>query len=179
VAAGGSEHRAPWDIPGVGRLAAVSDPQGAVFMLMKPQEGMARPEIDPASMGLVGWHELMAIDGAAAFDFYADLFGWTRSSVYDMGPMGAYQLFATSGAERGGPEGHGPDVGGIMTKPPSVPMPFWTYYFRVDGINAAVARILEAGGVIANGPHQVPSDDWIVQGFDPQGAMFALLSAKE
>jgi len=29
------------------------------------------------------------------------------------------------------------------------------------------------------GPHQVPGDLWIIQGQDPQGANFALVSAKE
>src|SRR3712207_7437107 len=53
-----------------------------------------------------GWHELHAADGAAAFEFYAAMFGWTRSDALDMGPLGTYQLFATGG---------GPDaVGGMM-----------------------------------------------------------------
>jgi len=132
--------------------------------------GPDRPQADANAPGLVGWHELMAIDGGAAFDFYSELFGWTKSEVYDMGPMGDYQLFAT-----GGPA----NAGGMMTKPVSMPSPFWSFYFRVDGINAAVTRIIEAGGSIANGPHKVPSDDWVVQGFDPQGAMFSLVSARE
>jgi predicted enzyme related to lactoylglutathione lyase len=38
-------------------------------------------------------------------------------------------------------------------------------------------RIDEGGGQIVNGPHQVPGDSWVVQALDPQGAMFALVSA--
>src|SRR3546814_2512971 len=34
--AGGKIHRAPSDIPGVGRFAVVADPQGAMFMLLQP-----------------------------------------------------------------------------------------------------------------------------------------------
>jgi uncharacterized protein len=32
---------------------------------------------------------------------------------------------------------------------------------------------------VINGPMEVPGDDWIVQGIDPQGAMFSLVGAKE
>jgi predicted enzyme related to lactoylglutathione lyase len=28
------------------------------------------------------------------------------------------------------------------------------------------------------GPHEVPGDQWIVQCFDPQGAMFAMVASK-
>jgi predicted enzyme related to lactoylglutathione lyase len=84
--------------------------------------------------------------------------------------MGTYQLFALASG--------GEPIGGMMTKPPHVPAPFWTYYFQVDGIAAAVARINAAGGTIINGPMEVPGGSWIVQALDPQGAMFALVSAK-
>ena len=62
---------------------------------------------DPAKPGIVGWHELYAVDGEKAFDFYADLFGWTKDEAMDMGAMGVYQLFAAGG----------PPIGGMMTKP--------------------------------------------------------------
>jgi hypothetical protein len=37
---------------------------------------------------------------------------------------------------------------------------------------------LANGGKIVNGPMQVPGGDWIAQGIDPQGAMFAVHSLK-
>jgi predicted enzyme related to lactoylglutathione lyase len=37
-AAGGSVQRAPWDVPGIGRIAIVTDPGGAVLGLMRPSE---------------------------------------------------------------------------------------------------------------------------------------------
>jgi predicted enzyme related to lactoylglutathione lyase len=49
-------------------------------------------------------------------------------------------------------------VGGIMTKPAAIPTPYWGYYFNVDGIDAAVARVAAGGGNVINGPHQVPTD---------------------
>ena len=58
-----------------------------------------------------------------------------------------------------------------------MPAPFWNYYFQVDGIGAAMERLKAGGGSVVNGPMEVPGGNWIVQGLDPQGAMFSLLSA--
>jgi predicted enzyme related to lactoylglutathione lyase len=166
--AGGRIHMAPTDIPNVGRFAMVADPQGAVFSLFQPSSDMPRPAHDPMKPGLVGWHELMAVDGDKAFGFYADLFGWTKAEAIDMGAMGRYQLF-TAGKDA---------IGGMMTKPAEMPIPFWNYYFQVDAIGLAMERLKAGGGKVINGPMEVPGGAWIVQGLDPQGAMFSLVSAK-
>jgi predicted enzyme related to lactoylglutathione lyase len=57
-----------------------------------------------------------------------------------------------------------------------VPAPFWNYYIQVDSASAAVERIRASGGNVVNGPHPVPGGSWIVQGVDPQGGFFALMS---
>jgi uncharacterized protein len=166
--AGGKIHVPPTDIPNVGRFAMVADPQGVTFNLFKPSAEMSRPAADPATPGIVGWHELLAVDGERAFGFYAGLFGWTKAEAIDMGEMGVYQIFAIAGAQ----------AGGMMTKMPDTPAPFWLYYFNVDAVDAAIARVTDGGGRIIMGPHQVPGGSWIVQCFDPQGAMFALVGCK-
>jgi predicted enzyme related to lactoylglutathione lyase len=168
TAAGGAVHRPPEDIPGVGRFAVVADPQGAGFMLFKGASEQTPTPSGPGTPGHVGWHELHAGDGAKAFAFYADLFGWTKGEAMDMGPMGVYQLFATGGSP----------VGGMMTKTPDTPAPFWLYYFNVDAIDAAAGRVRDSGGQVVNDPMQVPGGSWIVQCRDPQGALFALLAQK-
>jgi predicted enzyme related to lactoylglutathione lyase len=162
---GGSIHRAPTDIPGVGRFAMVADPQGIIFALFKGQSAM-RPPVEPRTPGHGGWHELHALDGVKAFEFYSGMFGWTKDQAMDMGAMGVYQLFAAGG----------PAIGGMMTKMDSTPSPFWLYYFNVPEIRAAEARVKAAGGQIVNGPMEVPGPMWIVQCLDPQGAMFALVA---
>ena len=163
---GGKVHRAPTEVPGIIRFAVVADPQGAGFIIAKGLMADAPPELPPGTPGTVGWHELYAVDGESAFPFYERMFGWTKGDAMDMGPMGKYQLFATGGA----------DVGGIMTKPPVVPVPHWTYYFNVPTIDAAAARVTSGGGRIIHGPSQVPGDLWIVNCLDPQGAGFALVA---
>jgi predicted enzyme related to lactoylglutathione lyase len=167
-AAGGSVHRAPEDIPGIGRFAVVADPHGAVLILFKGSGGEEPAPVAPGTPGHVGWHELHSGDRESAFAFYAGLFGWTKAEAVDLGPMGIYQTFATGGAP----------IGGMMTKAPSIPAAFWLYYFNVEAVDAAIARVRQGGGQIVNGPHQVPGGSWIAQCIDPQGAMFAMVGPK-
>jgi predicted enzyme related to lactoylglutathione lyase len=166
-AEGGKLHKGPITVPGIIRFAVVSDPQGAVFLVATPLVKEAPPPIPIGTPGTVGWRELYAGEWHAAFAFYEKLFGWTKGAAHDMGPMGIYQLFKTGGEA---------DAGGIMTRPPNVPAPFWGYYFNVAGIDAAAGRVTAGGGEIVNGPMQVPGGLWVAQAMDPQGAYFALVS---
>jgi predicted enzyme related to lactoylglutathione lyase len=83
----------------------------------------------------------------------------------DMGAMGTYQLIAD-----------GDDQFGAMFNSPHIPQPAWLFYFNVPAIDAAADRIKAAGGQVIMGPHEVPGGQWIVNGVDPQGAMFALVA---
>ena len=165
VAAGGASHMPAWDIPGIGRIAMVSDPQGAAFYLMAPIGEGPSPSFMPGQPGHGGWHELHTTDWKAALDFYGQEFGWGQTEAMDMGPMGTYLLFNAGGDA----------IGGMMNNP-ALARPAWLYYFNVDDIDAAKARVEAAGGAILNGPHEVPGGSWIVQAKDPQGAMFALVA---
>lgn len=164
---GGAVHRAPQDIPGVGRFAIIADPQGVIFSLFKGN-GVPPAAPAPGTPGHTGWRELHALDREAAFAFYAKLFGWTKAEAHDMGPMGVYQIFAHKGEP----------IGGMLTKSEAVPAPFWLYYFNVESIEAAMARVKAGDGQILSGPHVVPGGSWIVQCLDPQGAAFALVAPR-
>jgi uncharacterized protein len=170
TAAGGAVKRAPADIPGVGRFAVVTDPQGAYFRLFRDAGGNPPPPPAPDTPGLVGWRELHAGDGPKAFAFYSGLFGWTKRQGMDMGAAGVYQLFGFAGGDS--------DYGGMMTRTPQMPAPMWVYYFNVPAIDAAADRIKAKGGKIVNGPMEVPGGQWIVQGLDREGALFALVAPR-
>jgi len=173
VKAGGKCWRPPTDVPGMLRFAVMSDPQGAAFVVFTPNPAMPSPQRpEPPTPGTNGWHELYTTDLEAGFNFYSKMFGWTKLSDMDMGPMGAYRIFDQGDHNQMGD-------GGMMTKPPMVPTPCWNFYFCVDSINAAMDRVKAGGGTIANGPMQVPGGGWIIQGQDPQGAMFSLVASKE
>ena len=166
---GGKLHRGPITMPGVIRFAVVADPQGAAFLIATPLIKDAPPPIPPGTPGTVGWHELYASDWKSVFPFCEKPSGWTRADAVDMGPMGTYQLFKTGGEMA---------AGGMMTKPPHIPVPFWGYYFNVDGIDAGISRVTAGGGKILNGPMEVPGPMWIVNCMDPQGAVFSLVAPK-
>ena len=165
----GSECSPAIEVPTVGRMQMVQDPQGAAFYIYQPASTPQQPEAD-AEIGEASWHELMTTDAAAAMQFYAEVFGWQPSETLDMGEMGKYHMFNRP---------HGM-IGGMMNKPPElahVP-PNWQIYFRVPDITAAIDRIKANGGQILNGPMEVPGGDWIVNAMDPQGAAFALHARK-
>jgi predicted enzyme related to lactoylglutathione lyase len=164
-AAGGQVHLPAWDIPGVGRIAMVSDPQGAPFYVMKPIGEGVSTAFAPRRAGHGGWNELHTTDWSAAADFYGAQFGFARDTAMDMGPMGTYQLFNTGGGE---------PAGGMMNSS-AFGRPAWLYYFNVDDVAAAKARIEAAGGQVLHGPAEVPGGMVIIQASDPQGAMFALV----
>jgi uncharacterized protein len=166
---GGTELSPVIDVPSVGRMQMMTDPQGAAFYVMQPASSEERPEGAP-EIGEGSWHELMTTDAAAAMKFYTEVFGWQPSETMDMGEMGKYHMFNRP---------HGM-IGGMMNKPPQlahVP-PNWGIYFLVPDINAAVDRIKAGGGQILNGPMEVPGGDWIVNAMDPQGAAFSLHARK-
>ncbi len=167
LAAGGKVIRPMFEIPGVIRFTIVADLHGAVFVMFKGlTPGDTLPTFPAGTPGAVGWHELHAGDGAAAWEFYAKLFGWTKDMAVDMGPVGTYQTWKAGGDP----------IGGMMTKMPGMPVAFWQYYFNVDGLGAALERVTANGGKVIHGPQQVPGGSFIANCLDPEGAVFALVS---
>jgi predicted enzyme related to lactoylglutathione lyase len=164
--AGGVVHTQPADIPGILRFADVADSQGTDFVIYHGFAAEGPPTGGAKDPGYAGWRELVATEAVAAFDFYSGLFGWTKTDAFNMGPIGIYQLFS-AGAE---------NIGGMMTQPDKGEPPHWNYYFRVDAVGAAIERLKAAGGTVINGPHPVPSGDFVVQARDPQGLNFHLMS---
>lgn len=164
---GGEIHRAPDDIPGIGRFAMASDPQGAVFVLFR---GIGEPpsEPPPGTPGRFGWHELHAHDWEKAYAFYSGLLGWETGETFDMGPGGKYQVFTRDTSMLGG-----------MLSDARAERPFWLYYVNAEDIDAAQVRVGEAGGQVTDGPHPVPGGMWIVHATDPQGARFALVGPRK
>ncbi|WP_316206427.1 MULTISPECIES: VOC family protein [unclassified Bradyrhizobium] len=160
-ALGGRVYVQPTD-SNIGRIAIVADPQTATLALV---EGLkfAPPRATAATVGRVGWHELLAADGPAAFSFYSSWLGWQKAAD-DVGAIEGYQLFS-AGADT---------IGGIFTKLPRAPVPFWLYYFNVADLTAALQRVRTLGGRVAQGPVELPDGIWIARCIDPQGAMFAL-----
>jgi predicted enzyme related to lactoylglutathione lyase len=159
------------DVPEVGRIAVIADPQGAVVAIFAPLSAMQAH--DRARPGEFSWHELYTTDHLAAFDFYHQIAGWEKISEFDMGPMGTYLIWGRNGQQ----------LGGMMTKPKDMKTPdgrevppSWMYYVTTADLDAALSRATAAGARVLNGPMPVPGGQRIVQLMDPQGAAFALVT---
>src|SRR5207245_9142239 len=95
--AGGKTYTAPMDIPNVGRIAMVADPQGAPFYVMKPIPPADDPNAKSDVFSVdqpqrIRWNELSSADQDGAVDFYGRNFGWVQDGAMPMGEMGDYRL---------------------------------------------------------------------------------------
>lgn len=170
--AGGKTQMPATDIPNVGRIAMVTDPQGAAFYVMKPIPPAGDPNaksdvFSPSAQQRVGWNELQTNNVDAARRFYGEQFGWNTDEFMDMGEMGKY-YFIQHGGER---------IGALFDAAHGQP-PHFRFYFRVPSITGAKEVAEAKGATIHMGPHQVPTGDWILIGSDPQGAEFALVGGE-
>jgi len=164
---GGALHVPPKEVPNVSRFSIAVDPQMATIAIFKWLNAAQAQPTDMDALGRVGWHELLAADWERAWAFYRELFGWRKADV-DTGAVGTYQLFSAGGQT----------IGGMFTKPPSEPVPFWLYYFNVGDIDEAMKRVKAGNGQMLSGPIEVPGNRWIIQCTDPQGAIFALVGKR-
>lgn len=155
------------DIPDVGRIALVTDRQGAGFAIIQGYSEQKSDAFDQALPGHGNWHELHTTDWENAFDFYSAQFGWTKGDAMPMGAMGDYQIFEIDGARAG-----------AMFNDTSLPQPMWLFYFGAPDIDAAIERVSSGGGKVLYGPQEVPGGAFIVQATDPQGATFAVVGPR-
>jgi hypothetical protein len=159
---GGAVYVPPTD-SNIGRISVVADPQSATLAVVKGLKPGLQQPVELGESGQVGWHELLAANWQTAFAFYREVFDWQQAAP-EIGPMNSYQLISAGGQT----------IGGIFTKLPTVPLPFWLYYFNVGDIDVAAERVKSSGGRVAQGPVELPDGSWIARCIDPQGAMFAL-----
>ena len=172
--AGGKALMPAFDVPNVGRIAMVADPQGAPFYIMQPIPPAGRPgsKSDVFSVDQpqrVRWNELSTTDPDGAVDFYRRQFGWGQEGDMDMGEMGKYRFIQSNGV----------NIGAIMRMPPQLPVSSWTYYIGVDDIDRAADAIKTGGGQVVNGPMEIPGGEFALNGLDPQGASFGLVGPRK
>ncbi len=164
AASGGEVLHGPEEVPGVGRFAVVSDPQGAVFGVYKPAFSQAAWDGTPV-VGRFSWHELMTTDRAAALRFYSKLFGWEALDEMDMGDGEMYAMW-----------GHGKAMyGGMFDRPQQMAgmRPFWLVYINVKDVGKAVVAATRAGATVVRSQMDIPGGSIAILA-DPQGAGFAL-----
>jgi len=159
-AAGGSVIMAPWDIPNVGRMAIMRDPQGIPFYVMRGASEENSNAFSRDGLGKCNWNELSTDDQQGALKFYGDVFGWTYPDKMPMGEMGDYVFIDVAGTT----------IGAIMQRPKDSPPANWRFYFRAPDIEVAGDKVKRGGGTVHMGPMEVPGGDRIIVISDPEGA---------
>lgn len=163
---GGEVHAGPMDLPEAGRIAAVADPTGAVFLLWTPSDTVGSVLVNEPNTFC--WNELYTNDLDAAEKFYTDLFGWTskRASSSEGTPL--VELY----------NGERPAATMMAIQPEWGPMPsVWGVYFAVADCEDAIARAKDLGATVPLEPRDIPPGRFaVVQ--DPQGASFSIIQLK-
>lgn len=167
TSAGGSVLMPPMDVPDVGRMAMLADPDGVPIYVMRGATDEASTVFRVESPRHVRWNELAARDDAAALRFYQDRFGWTREGAMPMGPMGDYSFIAANGVTIG-----------AMMRVQGDGQPRWLHYFGVEDIDKAARQVASGGGTVLDGPHEIPGGEFSVQARDPQGVDFGLVGPR-
>jgi predicted enzyme related to lactoylglutathione lyase len=166
---GAAVRAAAHDVPTVGRMAELTDPQGAAFAVYTPTGDQV--PADAHAPGDFSWHELATSNWQAAWDFYAKLFGWEHESSFDMGPAGTYWMFRRPGGKQA--------LGGMYTRQPDQSgRPSWLPYILVPSADRASEAAVRGGGTIIQDPMEVPGGSRTAIGSDPQGGVFAVHSLK-
>ena len=164
-AAGGSIVAPAMDIPDVGRMVVVADPQGAIVSLYHS----VSDDFEPAE-GVFVWDELMTTDTEAARRFYGEVVGWENRDM-EMGEGNVYTLFSSGGNDRAGGMPIPPQAEGT---PPN-----WMTYIGTGDVDATVDKAKKLGATVHMEPFDVATVGRLAIVADPTGAVFGLFKPLE
>jgi hypothetical protein len=177
-AAGGGVVTAPFEVPEAGRMAVLTDPEGAVFCIWQPGRHRGAKVVN--ENGSLNFNTLVTRDAEAAQAFYGAVFGWKTLAI----PAGVMWTLPGYGdhleeknpglreqmAQMGAPEGFIDVVAALNPDGGAEAAAHWSVTFAVDDVGVAAAKARELGGEV-NGPFDAPWARLAVIN-DPQGASF-------
>jgi len=138
-----------------GTVLDATDPQGIAFAVFQPGAGEPRPALNGAGPGELSYITYEVPDSTAFKAFYSGVLFWTFEPGRIDDGWGVQQTHPMAGV-----------AGGSAT---TVTVPMWT----VEDVDAAVARVRQAGGTIIEEPSQQPYGK-MAQCTDDQGTRFYL-----
>jgi predicted enzyme related to lactoylglutathione lyase len=182
-AAGGQVLTEPFDVMDAGRMAVLSDPEGAVFCVWQANQHKGARIVN--EHGSLNFNGLNTRDPEGAKAFYGAVFGWKTlalggdgGAMWQLPGYGDFLEKTDPGlrermAEGGAPEGFEDVVAAmnpITDDQPDVPA-HWSVTFGVDDADAIAAKAYELGGRVVMPPFDAP---WVRMTVitDPQGATF-------
>ncbi len=180
-AAGGGVISEPFDVMASGRMAVLSDPEGAVFCVWEAKEHKGATVVN--EHGALNFNGLATRNPDGAEAFYGALFGWRilplLSGVMWTLPGYGDHLEATNPGlrqqmvEMGAPDGFIDVVAAVepIADNDAASPAHWSVTFGVDDVDVAVTTAKELGGDVVAGPFDAPWTRMAVIK-DPQGATF-------
>jgi len=149
----------PFDVGNVGRMALITDPEGATFAIWQAKGTIGASVTNEP--GAFCWNELMAHNGDEERAFYTSLFGWTAKVSPE------YTEWHAGDKARGG------FLEMKEARFEGVP-PFWVTYFMVKDVDAMAAKAKSLGAAEHHAPTDIPNVGRFAVLGDPQGATFAI-----
>jgi predicted enzyme related to lactoylglutathione lyase len=164
--AGGTIVLGPHDVGEAGRMAVITDPEGAKFALWQANNHMGAQRA--GEKGTLCWVELACRQPKIAKPFYSHVFGW-GSRVTDMDGM-EYTAWQVGSQE----------VGGMMTMTDEWGdmRAHWMSYFTVGDCDAKALQVVELGGAICVPPTDIANVGRFAVVNDPNGAVFSIIELK-
>jgi uncharacterized protein len=181
--AGGSIVVEPFDVGDSGRMAVVTDPEGAAFCVWQANEHKGAQIVN--EHGSLNFNVLNTRDPEGAKSFYGSVFGWQTLEL-----PGGFVAFTLPGygdylerevnpdirktvEETGGPKGFEDVVASLVPiggDQPDTP-PHWGVTFAVDNADSIAEKAAALGGKVIVPPMDAP---WVRMTVitDPQGATF-------
>ena len=162
---GGQISMPPMDVTQNGRVAMVRDPGGAAIGIWQAREVTGFETT--GEPGTPAWFELhtRAYDDSVAF--YREVFGWDTDTASD-DPGFRYTTLGRGDGR----------LAGIMDAsaflPDGVPA-FWSVYFEVEDVDAALAQATELGGAVEREAEDTPYGR-LATALDPTGTRFKLIA---
>ncbi len=161
-AAGGRVLAGPLDVPEVGTLATLMDPEGAVFAVIHSLNGDPDTEGMPAPTEFC-WDSLGFKDVAVATGFYQKVIGWQAVAGDDPND-GVFKM--------------GDKMEASFDRTPEGKPAHWLGHIFVPKLAEARTRVEQLGGQVLMAQIDTPWGDFAVVK-DPYGAVFSLFEGKD
>lgn len=162
--AGGAVILPATDVGDAGRLAVLSDDQGAPFGLWQP---LAFAGIGVKNVpGSFAWCELISDSVDKSAEFYGVVFGWGLAAPSPGDPSGRREWLLDGRA-----------IAGVMPRPAAMPpemKPYWDVFFEVADVARAVETASSNGATVLLPSLQIGHGE-IAVFFDPTGAIFSVV----
>jgi predicted enzyme related to lactoylglutathione lyase len=177
----GGQAMEPFDVMDAGRMAVVTDPEGATFCVWEAKDHAGARIVN--EHGALNFNDLATRDPERAAAFYGAVFGWQILSLpsgimWALPGYGDHHEESSPGIrvqmeQMGAPDGFIDVVAAVspIADDDSATPAHWSVTLGVDDVDATAAKAKELGGQVVSEPTDAPWTRTAVID-DPQGARF-------